>query len=43
MNILANLKRKRILKHITGNLGKVVEEEDKIKFDNFYITKVLKK
>lgn len=30
MNILANLKRKRILKHITGNLGKVVEEEDKI-------------
>lgn len=30
MNILANLKRKRILKHITGNLGKVVEEEDRI-------------
>lgn len=30
MNILANLKRKIILKHITGNLGKVVEEEDKI-------------
>lgn len=30
MNILANLKRKIILKRITGNLGKVIEEEDKI-------------
>lgn len=30
MNILTNLKRKIILKRITGNLGKVVEKEDKI-------------